>query len=97
MNDISIKMREFERTTQRKVNKALSSIEVAVAQWEMSPEKNKKMEKRIERLRNFHYYFSQWERMSIIECSVHSDVESTSLRLEQFAGLCEQFRDIQGR
>lgn len=96
MNDIAIRMREFERAAQRKVNKALSTIEVAVAQWEMSPEKTEEMAERINRLQNFHYFFSQWERMSIIECSVHPDVESTSHRLEEFAHLCEQFGGMGG-
>lgn len=91
-----VRMREVERETQQKVNKALSAIEVAIAQWENEPEKTEEMAERIERFRTFHHYFSQWQRMSIIESSIHQDPESTAGRLAQFVELCDQFQRVSG-
>lgn len=92
MDDYAIRLREYEREVQRKVNKALSKIEVALAQWEMSAEKPEELAQQIEMLRSFYHYFSEWERMSVIGCSQNPDVESTAGRLEHFADLCDEFR-----
>jgi len=91
-----VRMRAVERETQQKVNKALSAIEVAIAQWENDPEKTEEMAERMEKLRTFHHYFSQWERMSIVEASIHPDPESTSGRLAQFVSLCDEFQRFSG-
>lgn len=91
MDGTAIRLREYEREIQRKVNRALSAIEVALAQWEMSPEKAEDMAGRIEVLKRFHQQFSEWERMSIIEYSARQDAESSAERLEQFADLCTEF------
>lgn len=92
MDDSAIRLKEYERELQRKVNKALSKIEVVVAQWNMSAEKPEALAAQIDALRRFHQSFSEWERISIVGCSQEPNVESTADRLEQFADLCEQFR-----
>jgi len=92
MDNEAIRLREYEREVQRKVNKALSKIEVAIAQWDMSAEKPEELAQQIEALKSFHYYFSEWERISVMGCSANPDAASTAERLEQFADLCDEFR-----
>lgn len=91
MDDTLIRIREYERELQRKVNKALSAAEVAIAQWDLAKDRPRELEGQIEDLKRFHKAFSDWERMSIIEYSTRSDAESVAMRLDKFSDLCREF------
>ncbi|MEW6035843.1 MAG: hypothetical protein AB1529_04480 [Candidatus Micrarchaeota archaeon] len=91
MGHAEIRIREYERELQRKVNKALSSVEVAIAQWDLSKDRPAELAETIEALRKFHKAFSEWERASVMGCGAGEDLEASACRLEKFADLCREF------
>lgn len=81
---------EIERSARSRASYTLSSIEVAVSDWEASG-KDPKLREKVERLISYKGALEEWERESLT--SPQDDVASRVLRLKHFIALCRRFGD----
>ncbi len=80
----------MERLALEKANRALSAIEVAIAQWNASAEKPPALELRINRLREFHGALSGWEKR-MLRSMAKEDVGARVGHLREFSDICHSF------
>lgn len=79
---------ELEKLTLEKANRALSSIENALAVWEASAEKPEELKPRINRLRYFYQALSAWEKKMLQAMARNADIGARIAYLREFSDIC---------
>ncbi len=82
---------ELEKIALEKANKALSTIENAIAIWEASEQKPLELKGRIERLRYFHDALANWEKNMLISFADSQEAEERMDRLREFSNICYSY------
>ena len=82
---------EMEKLTMKKANKALTTIESALAAWDASEEKPEDMAIVVNRLRFFHNALSEWEKKMLVSISKGADISERVERLREFSDICHTY------
>lgn len=82
---------QMEQLTMNKANKALTTIESALAAWDASEEKPEDMALVVNRLRFFHDAVAEWEKKMLISISKGADISERVERLREFSNICHTY------
>jgi septation ring formation regulator EzrA len=80
---------EMESEAQTKVNKSITSIEIAMARWDNAKEKPPHLKERINDLKISHKLFSEWQKKSL---KGQKDLPSVIARLNEFGNICNYLK-----
>lgn len=82
---------KMERLALEKANKALSTIESALAAWDASMEKPEALMPRIGRLKYFYEALSGWERKMLRSMAKTEGMDARIGRLREFSDICHAY------
>jgi hypothetical protein len=82
---------EMEKLTLEKANKALSTIENALAIWDASREKPEELKLRISRLKYFYEALSGWEKKMLQSMVKKESVDARIEHLREFSDICHAY------
>lgn len=78
----------LEKESLEKANRAISSIENALATWNATKVKPEQLAARVNKLRYFHDALSRWEKKMLKAMSTTPDVQTRIGRLREFSDIC---------
>jgi Lon protease-like protein len=81
----------LEKDSLAKANRAISSIENALAVWNASKVKPEEMAARVNKLRYFHDALSRWEKKMLKAMASTQDVQERIGRLREFSDICYMY------
>jgi hypothetical protein len=81
----------LEKESLAKANKAISSIENALAVWNSSKVKPDELTVRVNKLKYFHDALSRWERKMLRAMSSKEDMQERIERLREFSEICHMY------
>lgn len=81
----------LEKESLAKANKAISSIENALATWNAAKIKPDALAPRVNKLRYFHDALSRWEKKMLKAMSTTPDVQTRIGRLREFSDICHLY------
>jgi hypothetical protein len=82
---------EMEKLTLEKANKALSTIENALAIWDASREKPEDLKLRISRLKYFYEALSGWEKKMLQSMAKKESMDARIEHLREFSDICHAY------
>ncbi len=80
---------KLESEAQTKVNKSITSIEIAMARWDNTKEKPPHLRERMDYLKISHKMFSEWQKKSV---TGQKDLPSVIKRLNEFGAICNYLK-----
>lgn len=84
-------LEEMEKLTLEKANKALSTIESALAIWDASKEKPEELRPRIGRLKYFYEALSGWEKRMLQSMAKKESMDARIEHLREFSDICHAY------
>jgi len=81
---------QLEAETRQKVSSAMSTIEVAISEYESVKKKTPELDKRVLFLRMTYDLLIRWEKDSLMG---KKDLRSSIIRLKSFSKICQMLSD----
>jgi len=81
----------IQNETVKKVSKTLSSLEVAIADWDISEEKPEELKQKFKRYKWLHTSLSEWEKKTLKAIGKKDKYETKLQRINEFVKICNAY------
>ena len=82
---------KVEKETIDRANKALSTLEVAIASWDAAAKKPLHLKDKFMRYRKLHDALSEWEKKMLRSIGKREDYDTRVSRLQEFVTICYSY------